>query len=140
MHYLDTSVLVALYLPEPMSAKVQECCSAMEALAISGLSEVEFHSALARRVRLNELSKDDALKVFSLFKLHVDEGFYRMIALEPRDFALARDWLATFRTPLRALDALHLAVAFSNRLALVTADKVLAKSAKIFGVAQELLS
>ena len=140
MHYLDTSVLVAFYLPEPMSAKVQERCSAMEALVVSGLSEVEFHSALARRVRMNELSKDDALRVFSLFKLHLDEGFYRMIGLEPRDFALARDWLATFRAPLRTLDALHLAVAFSNRLSLVTADRVLAKSAKTFGVKQELVS
>lgn len=140
MHYLDTSVLVAFYLPEPMSAKVQERCSAMGALAISGLSEVEFHSALARRVRLNELSKDDALRVFSLFKLHVDEGFYRMIAPEPHDFTLARDWLATCRTPLRTLDALHLAVAFSNRLVLVTADEVLAKSAKSFGIEQEFVS
>ncbi len=139
MHYLDTSVLVALYLPEPMSARVQGLCSRIQAIFVSGLSEVEFHSAVSRRVRVNEISKDDALKVLSLFKVHIDGGFYRMIVLEQRDYALARDWLATFSTPLRALDALHLAVAFSNGLAVVTADKVLAESARHFGVKHKLL-
>ena len=72
MRYLDTSVLVALYLPEPMNSKVQKLCSGSDLIAISGLSEVEFHSALARRIRTNELTKGDALKVLSQFKVHAD--------------------------------------------------------------------
>jgi predicted nucleic acid-binding protein len=139
MHYLDTSVLVALYLPEPMNSRVQKLCSRSDGIAISGLSEVEFHSVLARRVRMNELAKGDALKVLSQFKVHADGGFYRMIAIEQRDYMLARDWLATFRTPLRTLDALHLAVAFSHGLAVLTADKVFAASARHFGVRHELI-
>jgi hypothetical protein len=140
MHYLDTSVLVAFYLPEPMNSKVQKVCSGLDAIAISGLSEVEFHSAIARRIRMNELTKDDALKVVSQFKVHADGGFYRMIAIEQRDYMLARDWLVTFHTALRTLDALHLAIAFSNGLSVVTADKVLAESARHFGVKQQLIS
>ena len=140
MHYLDTSVLVALYLPEPISERVQKLCSRMAPVAISPLSEVEFHSAVSRRVRVEELSKEDALKVLSLFKVHVDGGFYRMIVMERNDYMLARDWLATFNTPLRTLDALHLAAAFSNGLALVTADKALANSARHFGVKHKIVS
>jgi predicted nucleic acid-binding protein len=140
MYYLDTSVLVAFYLPEPMNSKVQKLCSGLDVIAISGLSEVEFHSALARRIRMNELTKGDALKVVSQFKVHVDGGFYRMIAIEQRDYLLARDWLATFHTPLRTLDALHLAAAFSNGLAVVTADKLFAESARHFGVKHELIT
>lgn len=140
MPYLDTSVLVAFYLPEPMNSKVQKLCSGSDGIAISGLSEVEFHSALARRIRMSELSKDDALKVLSQFKVHVDSGYYRMIAIEQRDYMQARDWLATFHTPLRTLDALHLAAAFSNGLAVATADRVFAASARHFGVKHELIS
>ncbi|MGD1002252.1 MAG: type II toxin-antitoxin system VapC family toxin [Candidatus Brocadiia bacterium] len=140
MRYLDTSVLVALYLPEPMNSKVQKLCSGSDTVAISGLSEIEFYSALARRIRMNELTKDDALKVLSLFKAHVGGSFYRMIAIEQRDYMLARDWLATFHTPLRTLDALHLAIAFSNGLTVATADKVFAASARHFDVKHELIS
>ena len=140
MPYLDASVVVAFYLPEPMTAKVQRLFSGTEALAISSLSEVEFHSAIARRVRMNELATDDALKVLSQFKVHVDDALYRMLAVKHSDYALARDWLATFHAPLRTLDALHLAVAFSNGLAVVTADKAFAESARRFGLKHRLIS
>lgn len=140
MYYLDTSVLVACYLPESMSSKVQKRCAGTDATAISGLSEVEFHSAVARRVRMGDLSRDDALKVLSQFKVHIDDRLYRMAPVEQRDYMLARDWLATFHTPLRTLDALHLAVAFSNGFTVLTADKVLARSAKHFGVKHKLIS
>ncbi len=140
MHYLDTSALVALYFPEAMSAKVQKLCSATPALAVSALSEVELYSAVSRRVRIDELSEEDAQRVLSLFQVHVSEGSYRMIAVGQRDYALARDWIATFHTPLRTLDALHLAVAFSNGLCVVTADRLLAKSAKHFGIKHQLIS
>jgi len=140
MPYLDTSVVIAFYLPEPRNAEVRKLFSGTGEIAISSLSEVEFHSAIARRVRMNELTKDDGLEVLSQFKVHVDDALYRMIPVEPRNYALARDWLATFHTPLRTLDAIHLAVAFSNGLAVVTADKVLAESARHFGVKHRLIA
>ena len=139
MHYFDTCVLVALYLPEPMNAKVQRLYAESKTVAISGLSEVEFHSAIARRVRMKELSKDDARKVLAQFRAHADGSLYRMIAVEQSDYVVARDWIAQMVTPLRVLDAIHLAVASSNSLTLVTADEVLATSAKHFGVKHKLI-
>ena len=37
-------------------------------------------------------------------------------------YHLAREWISRFTTPLRTLDALHLAVASQNNIRLVTAD------------------
>jgi hypothetical protein len=140
MYYLDTSIIAALYLPEPRNAEVQELLCRSEKSAISSLSEVEFYSAIARRVRINELSARNALEVLAQFKVHVDDALYGMIPVEQRDYVLARDWLATLGTPLRTLDALHLAISFSNRLVIVTADRVLAESAQHFGVKHRLIS
>lgn len=140
IRYLDTSVLVALYLPEPMSARAQRLCAKSDGVAISGLSEVEFHSAVARRVRMDDLSREDGLKVLSRFQAHIDDRLYRVAPVEHPDYMLARDWLATFHTTLRTLDALHLATAFHHGFAVVTADRDLARSAKALGVDCRLIS
>ena len=50
----------------------------------------------------------------------------------------ARGWLAQFSLPLRALDALHLAVADAEGLRLATTDRDLSRSARRLGVAVTL--
>jgi len=59
--------------------------------------------------------------------------------VESKEYVLAADWIGRFATPLRTVDALHLASAFSNGLRLLTADRGLARSAKHFGVECELI-
>ena len=44
-----------------------------------------------------------------------------------RTFQKARDWFAQFTSPLRTLDGLHLAIAWTNGLTLLTADSLLAQ-------------
>ena len=140
MNYLDTSIVAAFYLPEAMSRKVQKFYALRDTAAISALTEVEFYSVVSRRVRMKDLTRNDALKVVSLFRAHVDGNFYRFVAVAQREYALARDWLATFQTPLRTLDALHLAAAFSYDCVLVTADSDLGRAARHFGVKHKLIS
>lgn len=140
MRYIDTSVIVAFYLPERISAKVQKLFAAIDVVAISPLSEVELCSAISRRVRTRELSIGDAMKVISRFRVHIDDGLYEIVPVTPRAYALARDWLASFQTPLRTLDALHLAVAFGGDSTLVSADRELVHSARYCGVKHELVS
>lgn len=53
MVYVDTSVLVAYYCPEPLSVAVQQFLIEQPKPAISSLTEVELFSALARKVRMN---------------------------------------------------------------------------------------
>jgi predicted nucleic acid-binding protein len=45
-----------------------------------------------------------------------------------------------FDTPLRTLDALHLAIASSQGIGLITADRGLAGSAEAFGIEVQLLA
>jgi len=136
--YWDTSALVPYYLPERLSDQVQDRLLADEP-AISWLVEVEFFSTLARRVRTGELDRGQAERVKSLFMSHLEEGFYHRLALEAGHFCMARDWIGRFDLALRAPDALHIAVAFRQGLPLVTADKVLARSAEALGVEVTLL-
>jgi hypothetical protein len=140
MHYLDTSVLAAYYAPEARSARVQQLLSRLAGPTVSPLVEVELYCAVARKVRAKEIEPSAALRIFSEFQLHLSEPRFAVVPIQAAEYVLAREWLAQLATPLRVLDALHLAAAFSNDLVLVTADKTLADSAKRFGVKQKLIS
>jgi uncharacterized protein len=53
--------------------------------------------------------------------------------VEQHHYRLARDWIGLFKTGLKTLDALHLAIASAEELTLVTAYKGLSESAKALG-------
>ena len=140
MQYIDTSVLTGCYCAEARSERMQRALSAVAEPAISPLVEVEFHCAVARKVRAGALERSAAARIFSEFQRHLAEPRFRVVEVRQADYALAREWIARMVTPLRVLDAIHLAVAFSNGLSLVTADEVLAESARRFGVKHKLIS
>ena len=137
--YVDTSALVALYIPEPKSEAVQQAVSSASEACISTLCEVELASAVSRRVRMGELRAVDGRRVLSTFQLHVGKRLYRVVPLWQQEYNLAKEWLGRFETPLRTLDAIHLGVAFSNQLPLLTADRVLADAAHEFGIVCHLV-
>ena len=139
MIYLDTSVVAAFYWTEALSDTVEQLLRNEVELGLSQLVEVELFSALSRRVRMGEISQEDARGIVERFQTDLDSGFYTRILLEPVHYNLAREWIGRFDTPLRTLDALHLAIAASNNLRLVTADEGLAGSAEAFGVEVQLL-
>jgi len=139
MVYIDTSVLAAYYCPESLSAKVQAALGAVDDPAISALVEVELHSAVSQKVRTGELDPVMANRIVSQFRVHLSDGYFRMVPIEAREYALARDWLARFTTPLRTLDALHLAAAFASGLEVLTADARLARAARELGVRSRLI-
>jgi uncharacterized protein len=139
MVYIDTSVLVAYYSPEPLSEKAEAFLTGQDRVAISNLTELELFSALSRKVREDGLDKSDAGKVAARFLSHVDGDFFEYLTVESQHFRLARDWIGLFNSGLRSLDALHLAIAASAGVPLVTADQGLAKSARSLGVEAVLL-
>ncbi len=134
MIYLDTSVLAAYYCPEPLSQEAESIVRSKPSPAISDLTEVELLSALSRKVRTRELDATEAERIATKFLTHLEENFYKRFALERRHYLLARDWLRRFSSPLRTLDALHLAVAASGELQLVTADRGYARFAGALGI------
>jgi predicted nucleic acid-binding protein len=58
--YLETSVLAAFYVPEPLSAKAERAVRSEAKPAISELTELEFFSAVARKVRSGGLARPTA--------------------------------------------------------------------------------
>jgi len=101
---------------------------------ISPLVEAEFASLLSLKVRTAAMNRADASTVLAQFRLHVSNGLYHFVETGPTEFALARDWLARFTTPLRTLDSLHLATAFAHGEEMLTTDKLLARGARQVGV------
>ena len=139
MIYLDTSVIAPNYWPERLSEASQQLLRTETERGLSQLVEVEIFSALSRRVRMREISQERARQIAIEFQADLDNDFYTRIPLEPIHYNLARDWISRFEVPLRTLDALHLAVASSNQLLLVTGDEALARSARTLGIEVQLL-
>jgi predicted nucleic acid-binding protein len=139
MLYLDTSLLVAYYVPEALSALVQRRLLMPVFKTVSELAQTEFVAALALRQRIGDLSLADVQQVATLFARHIHEHRYRSLHLNTAVYQLARDYVARFDLPLKAPDALHLAAATLEELTLVTADRQLARNAELLGVGAELL-
>jgi len=134
MVYIDTSVLAAYYCPEPLSAQAQSFLSQQAKPAISFLTETELFSAVARKVRCDEIGQADANRVLAKFSSHVDADLFIVIPVEKHHWRLARGWIGLLTTPLRTLDALHLSIASAEGIDLVTADTTLYKAAESLGV------
>jgi predicted nucleic acid-binding protein len=137
--YIDTSLLVAYYCPEALSRVAERTLRGDRGAAVSDLVEVEFFSALARKVRMREMAAADAVRTGERFLDHLQAGLYARIAIQRRHYEAARGWLARFTLPLRALDALHLALVDREGLRLATADQDLARSARSVGIAVTLV-
>ena len=140
MVYVDTSVLVAYYCPEALSVSVQKFLIEQPKPAISSLTEVELFSAVARKVRMNELEQLDGNRIISIFLSHLDADLFTLISVDNRHWRLARSYIGLFNTPLRTLDALHLAIASLEEFELVTSDQQLVQAAAVLGVKTRTLN
>ena len=112
MKYVDTSVLVPLFVPEETTARVQLWLElpGNEALAISEWTVTEFASALGLKVRAKALRAEQARAAFHIFRKLIDASF-QVLTPTRADFALAAEFLSHHALGLRAGDALHLAIA-----------------------------
>jgi predicted nucleic acid-binding protein len=130
MAYVDTSVLIAYYCPEPLSQEAEAFLTTNVQPTISALTEIELFSAVSKKVRTKEMKRNDAGRVVARFLADIDNGYYSYLPVEATHYRLARDWVGMFSLPLRTLDALHLAISSSEGLEIVTTDPGLFKSAK----------
>ena len=136
MIYIDTSALLPYYRTEPATERVQAMLQHLrEPALISVLTEVEVASALARWVRGGEITESDAKRISTAFKEDLNEGRFERCPLSAHHFKRAQRWIEGRQTPLRTLDALHLASAASEGAELVTEDRALLRAAATLGVA-----
>ena len=134
MAYLDTSVVAAYYCPEEISDKAERYILGDNEPVISTLVSVELASALSRKIREKTMSEPDARKVWGQFNHHRLDGYYTEKPVEASHYNQATEWILQFKTTLRTLDALHLAVAYEASLPILTADHQLARTAEKLGI------
>ncbi|WP_262917097.1 type II toxin-antitoxin system VapC family toxin [Salinibacter ruber] len=119
--------------------RAEERLRALRPPVVSWLTDVELHSALAKKVRRGELAEEDAERVQDLFRTYMSHILYEVAAIEHGDFVQARQWIARMDTALRTLDALHLAVADRRGLEVLTADEGVADAGPTFELDVELM-
>ncbi len=139
MIYLDTSVLVAYYVPESLSTLAQQRLVAAQGVMVSELTHTEFVSALSLRLRIGDLTHEAVQQVTTLFAGHLAQGLYLPLHLTSAVYRQAQAYITRYDLPLKTPDALHLAAAALEQAPLITADRQLARNAQFLGVAVELL-
>lgn len=113
--YADTSALVRAYLPDEDGHQVlrQQLLEGDEPVITSELARLEWTSALHSAVRVGRLADAGPL----LARLDADAGQGGPVSLVRLDLAHTAERASVLlrRHPLRTLDAIHLAVALSER-------------------------
>jgi predicted nucleic acid-binding protein len=132
--YLDASALVKLFVPEPESDTLNQALVGSEDVILSELALTEMAAALGRRTREGRLTLAESRRLYrEATKLAAS---CRRAELTPPIHRRAERLLLTSKeVPLRALDALHVALALDAEAAtLVTYDPRLRDAAASQGL------
>lgn len=133
MLYLDTAVVLTLFVREPMSESVGKWIAARrQPLAFSDWGLTECASALGIKLRRGELDADFAARAFQAIASFANESC-ELIACAGHHQREAQGLLARFDLSLRSGDALHLAISQHVQATLVTCDKQFMAAAKAIG-------
>ena len=134
--YLDTCLLVSLAFGDGSFPALEIWLEQAQSssLWISQLVILELSDVLARSQRRGDRSAGQVAGMHLMLSEFAKE---RLGLLEPRspDFERACEWVKDSRSPaLRGADALHLAIAQSHNLELITADQALVQAAQARGI------
>jgi predicted nucleic acid-binding protein len=131
--YLDASALVKLFVPEAQSDVLNQALAGFTDVIVSDLALTEVASALGRRTREQRLTRQEAQRVYrEASKLHASS---HRAELTPPIHRRAERLMLSLTSPLRTLDALHLATALDARAAtIVTFDPRLRDAARSQGL------
>ena len=111
--YIDASALAKLYVPEAESERLDAFLRGRVGLMISELAITQVLSAVTRE---GELRPELANQIRGARLADAESGSFARLHVDPAVHREAeRLLLATDSLPLRTLDALHIALAFSGR-------------------------
>ena len=131
MVYVDTSVLVPLFLNEPHSAAAIHWYAGEKGeLVAAAWCIPEFASALGIKQRTGAIDGRQAQAAWSRFE-RMAAADLRLLPVEPANFHRAAELVLDAASALRAGDALHLACAeAAGAKHMATLDDVLARNAQ----------
>lgn len=133
--YLDTSLLVPLYVQEARTADAQGWLAGLgkAPLRVSPWCVAEFSSALGLKARRGELTEIELGKAMAGFQ-HFVAHRARLVELVTQDFYRAGELCDRWQVGLRAGDALHLAVVERRGLTVCTLDRGMWTGAQALGL------
>lgn len=132
--YIDTGVVGSYLFPEKFSDEAEAVLQSVNFCYISDLTEVEFYSLAAKKLRTRECSEAQVRHVIMKFESLADQGYFQRVTMLPNDFIRTKYYLSELSNNLRTLDSLHVAVAERLEAVLVTSDKNHAEGAVHFGM------
>jgi len=120
--YLDTSVVVSMFTTDVHTLRAATfLAQANDRIALSDWVATEFSSALAIGTRVGRLTSSEREAAELAFQSWRDREPFAS-AVEPDDIRVARNLIRTTARPLRAGDALHIAIAQRLGCSLCTFD------------------
>lgn len=134
--YCDSSALVKLYLPEPESDDLNRAVRGRRDFLVSDLAVTEIVSSLARRRRDGVLKAEIVARLHRTLLEDLESGHFQRVDLTRETHREAERLLLSLGgVPLRAADALHLALAIAAGAASVlTFDGRLLRAAQTIGL------
>ena len=133
--YLYASALVKVYLPEAGSLDLDRAFYGRTDMILSDLAVTEVASALARRCREGVMKPVAAKAVVARILREQDAGVFAPALISRHTHRSAERLLMSLAVPLRAADALHVALALQEGANLVvTYDGRLAAAAVVAGL------
>jgi uncharacterized protein len=128
--YLDASILVSLFTVDTLTARADAALRERSPLLmVSDFAAAEFASAMARRVRMQVITADEARAVFDAWIARTTT----LISMTSADVTAAAGFLRRLDLALRTQDALHIAIAQRVGAALFTFDQQMASAARALG-------
>jgi uncharacterized protein len=140
MFYLDASAAVAAIAREESSERIWQWFEdhADVPILCSGWTATEVSSALSIKVRTGAFSREDRLAAWNSWR-QFRKASLAEIETAPDHFETAAAFCARPDLGLRAGDSLHLAIAQSGGLTLLTLDRSMANAALQLGIPVEPL-
>jgi predicted nucleic acid-binding protein len=134
--YLDASALVKRYIAEPGANEVAEAIAAAEFAGTSLISRAETAAALAKAVRVETLTQQEASSALQVFR----SEWLSLVRVQATEMLVARADELAWALGLRGYDAVHLASALlwqdgmHERVTVATFDRQLWEAAEQRGM------
>lgn len=138
--HLDTSILVALFFHEAVSAAARKRAGRETQLWVSRWTLAEFASAVAYKRRRAQTDEASAAEAKRRLLGVLAEGGLQVVDIERADLERTAVLCQAHASALRTPDALHAAVALRLRMVLITADKDQATGCGFHAIDCELVS
>ena len=133
--YPDTAIIVSAYTDETTTALADDWMRSIgdQELATSSWVDTEMAAAFAAKARARTIAAEAGTVLLGIIRSSLRRSA-TSIVVHQRHFAAAADLLGRSTKPLRAGDALHLAIAADAGAALWTLDRKMAEAGQALGL------